>query len=423
MLQESNRIIVVDNEQSDLNQIAYEFNKKGIGCHTILYDGLNFPEEPYSDVRIAFFDVNLAFGNVGTSSSDPKQCFSILENAIASYISPNNGPFVLIFWTSNKGLIQDFINYINRDPNTDNLVRDRIKPYYISCLNKLDVSAENTLEDMLKKEFDNSMVNLCVDFDRQLQDASIHTINKLLSLIPMNDPWGNPQSFEYDFKKLFSKIAIASGGENSSVNTDRSINEALAPIIQHSLRPSSLWQDYLKIGDYSKEDIKNLVSKNVEKELNAIFFVDESIVDKKERGCLLKIKREKFEALVGIEFDQWRKNEFGESPKLEGCFPVAVEISSACDFSQNKSRTNKYLLGIAHNQEIKIKEKESNLQIDDFIINDILYSIAFDFNFILVDITEDSIENILFGFKKEMMDMIGNRYANHISRIGITSFR
>lgn len=423
MLQESNRIIVVDNEQSDLNQIAYEFNKKGIGCHTILYDGFNFPEEPYSDVRIAFFDVNLAFGNAGTSSSDPIQCFSILENAIGNYISPNNGPFVLIFWTSNDGLIQDFINYINRDPNTENIVRDRIKPYYISCLSKQDISNEHPLEDMLRKEFDNSMVNLCIDFDRQLQDASIRTINKLLSLIPMNDPWGKPQSFEDDFKKLFSKIAIASGGENSSDNTDRSINEALAPIIQHSLRPSSLWQDYLKINNYSKDDIKNLVSKIVEEELNAFFFVDEAIVEKKERGCLLKIKTEKFETLVGVEFNQWIKNEFGESPKLDGCFPIAVEISSACDFSQNKSRTNKYLLGIAHNQAIKIKDKDSNFEVEDFMINNIHYSIAFNFNFILVNITEDSIEDILFGFKKEIMDMIGNRYANHISRIGITSFR
>lgn len=423
MFQESNRIIVVDNEQSDLNQIAYEFNKKGIGCHTILYDGFNFPEVPYCDVRVALFDVNLAFGNVGSSSSDSTQCFSILENAIESYISPENGPFVLIFWTSNKGLIQDFINYINRDPNTDNIVRDRIKPYYISCLDKQSISAENTLENMLKKEFDNSIVNLCLDFDRQLQDASISTINKLLSLIPMNDPWGHPQSFEDNFKKLFSKIAIASGGENSSVYTDRSINEALAPIIQHSLRPSSLWQDYLKVNNYSKEDIKNLVSKNVEEELNAFFFVDEAIIEKKERGCLLKIKTEKFETLVGVEFNQWIKNEFGESPKLEGCFPVAVEISSACDFSQNKSRTNKYLLGIAHNQSIKIKDKDSNLEVEDFMVNNIHYSIAFNFNFILVNITEDSIENILFGFKKEMMDMIGNKYANHISRIGITSFR
>lgn len=423
MLQESNRIIVVDNEQSDLNQIAHEFNKKGIGCHTILYDGLNFPEKPYCDVRVAFFDVNLAFGNGGTSSSDPKQCFSILENAIESYISPNNGPFVLIFWTSNKELIQDFISYINRDPNTNNIVRDRIKPYYISCLNKLDISNENTLEDMLKKEFDNSMVNLCVDFDRQLQDASISTINKLLSLIPMNDPWGNPQSFEDNFKKLFSKIAIASGGENSSANTDRSINEALAPIIQRSLRPSSLWQDYLNMSNLSEVDKRNLVNKDVAEELNAFFFVDESIVEKKERGCMLKIKKERFETLVGIKFDQWIKQEFGESPKLEGCFPVAVEISSACDFSQNKSRTNKYLLGIAHNQEIKIKEKDSNLKVEDFIVNKNHYSIAFNFNFILVNITEDSIENVLFGFKKELMDMIGNRYANHISRIGITSFR
>ena len=49
--------------------------------------------------------------------------------------------------------------------------------------------------------------------------------------------------------------------------------------------------------------------------------------------------------------------------------------------------------------------------------------IAFDFNYVLVDYEPSIIESMLFGFKKEMMDMIGNQYANHISRIGITSFK
>ena len=49
--------------------------------------------------------------------------------------------------------------------------------------------------------------------------------------------------------------------------------------------------------------------------------------------------------------------------------------------------------------------------------------IAFDFNYVLADYEPSIIESMLFGLKKEMMDTIGNQYANYISRIGITSFK
>jgi len=52
--------------------------------------------------------------------------------------------------------------------------------------------------------------------------------------------------------------------------------------------------------------------------------------------------------------------------------------------------------------------------------------IAFNLNFSYT-ICNSEISQVIgdpiFCFKKEMMDMIGNQYANHISRIGITTFR
>ena len=98
MFLESNRIIVVDNSQDDLNKIAREFNLKGIGCRTILYDGVSFPDEPFTDVRIAFLrghvfkcnfsgDFSAAFRTLHRLEPDPP------DHVFLSYTGQASNPF------------------------------------------------------------------------------------------------------------------------------------------------------------------------------------------------------------------------------------------------------------------------------------------------------------------------------------------
>ena len=53
---------------------------------------------------------------------------------------------------------------------------------------------------------------------------------------------------------------------------------------------------------------------------------------------------------------------------------------------------------------------------------DILIGLNLNYNFI-DNAMFASMDNPIFLIRKEMMDMIGNKYASHISRIGITSFQ
>jgi len=186
MFKDSNRIIVVDNSQEDLNQIAQEFNRKGIGCRTILYDGVSFPKTPLTGIRIAFFDINLS----QTFSENDR--YATLEDAIKLYISPENGPYILIFWTNKADWKDNFIEYINRDANVPNIVRDQLQPLYISTIDKTLVSEENSLESMLKEQLDNQIVELCLDVDNQLAEASSKAMSTLLSMIPVGNRWGEP---------------------------------------------------------------------------------------------------------------------------------------------------------------------------------------------------------------------------------------
>ena len=420
MFTESNRIIVVDNSQDDLNKIAHEFNLKGIGCRTILYDGVSFPDEPFKDVRLAFFDVNL-----GQAFSDNDK-YAILENAIESYISVDNGPFVLIFWTNNVLWKDGFVNYVNRDPESENIVRDKIKPYYISVIDKTSISERNPLEKILREQLGNQLVELCMIFDDQLKVTSEKTFSTLLSMVPVGDEWGRPNLFETELKKVFSMIAISSWGiQNAKENPDGAINDAILPVVAHSLPQYRIWRNFLNAYIASLNGCKDiqLIDESIPLRLNNFFLIDENAINTKSRGVVVKLKSDHFEQYFGVDFQTWRKSEFGESPNIQDAFPIAIEISAACDFCQQKKRTYKYLMGIACDKKINNSQKKENI----LIIKPLIYDknpiyVAFDFNYIFVDYIPSIIETILFGFKKEMVDMIGNQYANHISRIGITSF-
>ena len=418
----SNRIIVVDNSEEDLKKIASEFNNKGVGCRTILYDGITFPDEPFTDVRIAFFDVNLA-----TSFSDNDK-FAILENAIKSYISPENGPYALIFWTNNSIWKDEFIQYINRDQSNDNIVREKLKPYHISIIDKTSISDENPLESILKKELTNPMVELCLNFDNQLRKASDRTINSLLSLIEIGKDWGIPTLFEENCKKLFTKIAITTHGlNNAKLNPDNAINDSVIPIIAHSLPKNELWKNFLNQYLQNIDDEKKVICTDdlSLKKLNNFFLMDERITEKNIRGAVVKLNIELFSQYFDIEYQEWVKNQFAQ-PKKEfsgDVYPIAVEISAACDYCQQKNRNHKYLMGIASSIKIPDNKKSNIYRTDGFFYKDQNLFMAFDFNYIFVDNTPSIIETTLFGFRKEMVDLLGNKYANHIARIGITSFK
>lgn len=102
MLEENNSIIIVDDEPDDVDRITKIFNEHGIGCRGFVYDPIDLIDEPLKNVKLVFFDICLS-----TTGNEIEQ-FTILCEAIKSYISCENRDFVLVFWTSKPQMIEDF---------------------------------------------------------------------------------------------------------------------------------------------------------------------------------------------------------------------------------------------------------------------------------------------------------------------------
>lgn len=444
MFSNQSKIIIVDNNPDHIEILKNVFVDNFIKCNTYLYDYFNKNEIPLKDVRVAFFDVNLA--DIATANTNA--IFNDLANALNEFISSDNGLYSLVFWTQNKTLIDDFIIYINeRRPETP-------KPFNVSFIDKDEFigQANGDLFKVLNEIMNQPSINLLFDFENHVKKIATDTINQLYNIIP-NGRWGDNELFNENFDSVFSKIAIgALGYEHAKQQPDKAIYEALMPLISNNsinAISSKLWEDALtKLKNSDKSSQPNYPQNFEPSKLNTIFHIDEiSTSQKSKRGLVLEYsflpKNIKNTLLYFKELEKESTELFNKfvvfsnqsTPKIRDNIRgnskfIAIEISASCDYSQNKPRNNKYILGLItpeiNSTYIQLSSISESIFYKDIpVINfkgqNYQFWLNLNYSFSDFEISEN-IRNPLFSFKKEISDMIGNRYANHISRIGITSF-
>lgn len=433
MFKESNRIILIDDNTSDLEQLSKVFHDNGIGCRTFHYD--SFYDTPLKGIKILFLDINL------NGAQSDQQRNSTLRDALIHYVHEDNGPFVLVLWTNNTQWIDSFKDYANRSVDADLFKRF---PYYLTNIDKNEFyDNQKNLEEKIKSIFNNTIVSTLFDFEESLSNSASKTISQIINIIPKGESWGDDKTFHDNLQKVFSTIAVqAAGYNNAKDNPDRAIKEAVIPILANDFVQDNhvVWGGVLKdLKSSTKQNDISFPKDFNEAQLNSLFHINNSFVNKTDRGSvcpiLFDLNTSAFKDKFGYDFIDWFSCTFPNVTKDQRTQSqlVCVEFSAACDYSQNKRRTNKYLLGeIMPSSSLERIEESKNkgdyllLLPYKFEINDEEKIIAFNLNFTFTvdpSAIQYTLGEPLFCFKKEIMDLIGNKYANHISRIGITSFR
>ena len=444
MFKVSNKIIIVDDIQSQLDTLSGAFLDNGIGCRPLLYE--NTYNEPLLNIRVAFFDLNIGEKTVNDTGKTPEEIeklnsavYNDLAIALNQYISKENGPFALIFWTRNKKIVEGFISYMQ---NPARGYSDTASPILIDCIDKDEVSKEN-LPDKLLEILNKEEIKFLFNFETKANEAAEKTIDKLYKIIPKDEKWGENEVLFDNLGKILSKIAASTlGFDYSKENPNKAVYEGLLPLLNNELINSDSevnWETILaplysgKI--VSPDDI-------IQRKVNSVFHIESSNLSKDTRGVVVEIDKTNLGHinLLNIEeINAWfgkllsikdgreeLKAEIINNSKL-----IAIEISAACDYSNKKPRINKYILGALTpviNVEKDINQKgriESSYHLGgcDFNLGDENFQIWLNLNFVFGVRNDDPrLGESLFIMKKEIMDMLGNKYASHVSRIGITSF-
>ena len=434
MFTESNRIVLIDDDQADLDQLSQIFITEGLGCKTFLYD--TFYNNPLTGVRFLFLDINL------NAAQTDQQRGATVRDTLIHYIHESNGPFILIFWTTHIEWVNNLKEHINRNVDKEILKRN---PVYITNIDKSEfINKNDELKEKVKNIFATPLVSALFDFEERMSYAINQTMSQIIDIIPKGNIWGDNETFDKNAQKVFSSIAVQTlGYKNAKENPDTAIKEAMVPIFNHAFMNDSelLWKNVLQNLQEStrQSDISFPDDFNVAK-LNHIFHMSNNNVSRDTRGAICPVLLDlvdngEFFQKFGYNYSDWFSYSFPNVTPEERALSqlICVEFSAACDHSQRKKRTNKYLLGAilpvsAYDKLDNNKSKGDYILLlpSKFEINQEHKAIALNLNFsftIDVSLQEQTLGMPLFCLKKEIMDMIGNLYANHISRIGITSFK
>ena len=138
------QIIAVDNDSRELDKIRKAFDLLKTPCLPILYNEGDNIDEKYSNIRIAFFDINL--GGLG-NPADPLLC-NIIASALKEILDKNNGPYALIFWSlhiSKLPIIKKYIEEREKDDIPSPLVIDTINKALINNVDELKAEIQRVL--------------------------------------------------------------------------------------------------------------------------------------------------------------------------------------------------------------------------------------------------------------------------------------
>lgn len=402
-------------------------------------------------VKIAFFDINLTNKTIDQSISDKDEIarlntpvFNDLATAINQYIHKDNGPYALIFWTRNSIVIEAFVEFMQDEKRGFASTASPIAINHIDKDEFLKLDSEKISEKVVEI-LNQESIRFLTDFHNTVASSATSATDKIFNIIPKDTAWGENTTFEENLSKVLSKIAMSTlGFDYSKENPSRAINEGLIPLLNNEIInfPSNFdWKTILKplieakkIGDVKSPD------DTVQQKVNTIFHLEPTNNDKEIRGVVVEIDSTNKTVLGSLNIDsyqEWRdkllavktnKSDLLKKIQDESKL-VAIEISAACDFSNKKKRINKYILGLI-SPPIDVKKdvnfrKESSYHSGgcSFELEGKPIQIWLDLNFVFGCPKEDKrLGEPLFILKKEIMDMIGNKYASHVSRIGITSF-
>lgn len=446
------KIVLVDDDSNHLDLLSQCFFKNGIPCVPVLYDA--FEEPPVIDnIRLLFSDINL------TNSGSETNMLTVVIEYLNKILGYTKGPYVLIFWTNKTETITIIKKIVNER------FRDMVAPFVVDCIDKDQIigftDQDSRLKNRLTEVLGCDSIQFLFDFKHAVSYAGDDVINSLYTKIRKPGlSWGEAGDFEPDFRRTFSKIAGTHFGlQHALKNPQKAIMDALMPLVHHRMINysgqgcdySRIMGDLKGISNIGKLDYPEHFNQSV---LNATFHIDEvaqpvSIGEKEKRGCVIRYKNKKESRT------RYCRNNLGitYNDLFEACFPykyketdnkhkadlkkynsevrdksdlVFIEISAACDYSQDKKRVNPYVVGIKTpvSDLYALKKSDSILPLPVFSYKGEKFRINVCCNYVVGLLPSSSVlGEVLFCLKDHLVSYIGNCYANHISRIGISEFK
>lgn len=463
--------VLIDNDKDELYEILASISAAGIPCIPIHYQndaenrtGIDHIDLEKIKSRVIITDLNLT----DSSSLDAKS----LIGPIVKVLKPltNNGPYILLFWSKNEGIVEDVVKLLNiRFHNTINL------PIHWGVISKSALK-DNPAE--LKARIESliegsALFNAISDWESRITHAAQKTSNALYELTTPTayEPENKTQKHQEQFIKALALIGNETVGiKNALEHPSLAVDLGLSPLLQDQLSITSskenLWGSAVpKIGEYQKLD------DSIKSALNTYYHLEQVEPDypKGCRGVFVSLNPEnlekteklhKLEDKLGSSIKNIIHEEFLSSKDLaelnknenkafrkkarEEIQLGFIEISALCDQAQKKTKLHQYLLAALipekfielttfdYGNGLQYFSHDGIYRLPKVLINNKIYVLKLSFKYQIGTKTISSVggrqyENTWFGtplfrLKDQILSDISFKSAQYSSRPGIIRF-
>lgn len=169
---ETSRVLVVDNDINDGVALLKAFARAGIGGIYLTGKVEELPSKKLNSLRLMALDMILE-----ESGGDEKQELSALISIISEVVADNNGPFVIVAWTTRPELIELFNQMFAT-------ARPDLKPVCIIKMDKHEMKQEENVreydvEKILKHVRDEinklAALNFLLEWEQRIHQAASET--------------------------------------------------------------------------------------------------------------------------------------------------------------------------------------------------------------------------------------------------------
>ncbi|WLG97090.1 hypothetical protein [Pseudomonas sp. FP198] len=365
--------LVIDDKYDDGMLICTILIKNLTPCYFFQFDEKTLADRiaqnppKLNSIRVIFQDLALI------SAGEPgKNDYEAATTTIESIVSENNGPWLLVTWSTWAGAESGFET--KKADELFNHLRENLKPTqapyaYVSLDTKPQFTSHGTHSEVERYDLiEPAKINELTDhilaksnsfpatksllsWEVEVFRAISETISEITSFIKPGT------FFDADLGSILYEMALAEIGKNvAPENMKKGIKEVLSSILRDKI--SATMEGLEK---FNTIDIDRHVRlENWKAKTNRIIHLEElsidsplppgSVINISQHFHLLpsgNITEEEFGKFLRCNFLQFSRTEnLQKAIVTEACTLVALDITPPCDHAQNKSPWNKYLVGI-----------------------------------------------------------------------------
>ncbi|MHA4735341.1 hypothetical protein [Ensifer adhaerens] len=347
------RYVVVDDDESELRQLADCLQKIGAPCLPLKYDEAEGIEAGHlRGVRLLFLDLHLT---TGAQTSDVAQASAVIVAMLEEGVSATAGPYVIILWTKHQEQREAFDAYVMA--NLDAAKR----PLAILSLDKNNYlgggnAGQKLTDDVGKIIETDPRLRALLDWEREVLKAAGTTLSEVGGLVAAEDRTAAKFSARLD--EVLSLLAFEAVGEtNAKADPYGAVNAALMPILADRIAnqridatSNAIWQGAVtKIGEVPSPSLTDAAR------LNSMLHLAASTTEELKPGnwgaVTLLPDAEREDGPMMARFNLSAKPMLSaifcleNKPDRKSSRLCVLRVGASCDYAQNRKGPIPFMLG------------------------------------------------------------------------------